>query len=298
MLMGWTNFHSHSHYCDGSDAPEAYIQEAIRRGFATWGLSSHAPIPFASSWNMKAEDLPRYHNEATSLKRTYEDQISFLVGLEVDYIPGHSGCELIRKGDLSFDYLIGSVHFVDFFGNGNPWEIDGRHQVFLKGLDEIFGGNVQKAIERYFELTRKMVIEDRPDLIGHLDKIRIQSENGQLFNGNEEWYQNAIMATLETIRDEDLIVEINTRGVYKGLVREPYPQRWVLEEMKNMGIRMTLCSDAHHPREVNGSFPETAQLLREVGYCEMQVLHHGEWIPCQFDRWGVRVPDGPAVLTV
>lgn len=296
--MGWTNFHSHSHYCDGSHAPESYITEAIQRGFVAWGMSSHAPLPFETSWNMSSEDLARYHNEGLSLKRAHEENIAVSIGLEVDYIPHVTGCHLFRDGDLMFDYLIGSVHFVDSFPDGTPWEIDGRHQLFLDGLNQLFGGDVQKAVERYFELTRRMVNEDPPNLVGHLDKIRIQSENGLLFSGEEPWYREAVMTTLECIREQDLIVEVNTRGVYKGMVKEPYPQRWVLKEMLKMGIRMTLSSDAHHPREGNGSFPETAQLLREIGYREMCVLHQGAWIPCQFDRWGVRIPGGAALIRV
>lgn len=288
-LMSWTNFHSHSHYCDGADAPESYILKAIQQGFYVWGLSSHAPVSFPCKWTMKHDQLSIYHNEINTLKRTYGEKIQIYTGLEVDFIPGVSSCTSFREDEFTYDFLIGSVHFVDHFPDGTPWEIDGRHEVFLKGLNQIFDGNIQAAVERYYELIREMVVADSPDVIGHLDKIRIQNEGGALFTGEEAWYKEVVMATLEVIKDHHKIVEVNTRGIYKGIVKSPYPETWILEQMYQMNIPITLNSDAHHPREIKGAFPETAQMLREIGFSELQVLFNNEWQPFQFDRWGVRV---------
>ncbi len=289
LLMSWTNFHSHSHYCDGAEAPELYITKAIQQGFSVWGLSSHAPVSFPCKWTMKQDQLSIYHNEINTLKRTYGEKIQIYTGLEVDFIPGISSCASFREDEFTYDFLIGSVHFVDHFSDGTPWEIDGRHEVFLKGLNQIFEGSIQTAVERYYELIREMVLTDSPDIIGHLDKIRIQNEDGALFTGEEGWYKDAVMATLEVIRERKVIVEVNTRGVYKGIVKSPYPETWILEQMCQMGIPITLNSDAHHPREIQGAFPETAQMLREIGFGEVQVLFNNEWQPFQYDRWGVRV---------
>lgn len=295
--MSWTNFHSHSHYCDGAEAPESYITKAIKNGFLVWGLSSHAPVSFPCKWTMKADQLNLYHNEIIDLKRTYADKIQIYAGLEVDFIPGIAGCDSFRSDEFTYDFLIGSVHFVDHFPNGSPWEIDGPHERFLKGLKEIFEGNIQQAVERYYELIREMVETDSPDIIGHLDKIIIQNEEGDLFTGQEEWYKAAVMTTLEAIKESGKIVEVNTRGLYKGIVKDPYPATWILKEMCQMDIPITLNSDSHHPREIQGAFPETAQILREIGYSEVYVLYNNFWQPFQFDRWGVRINTAKVLVT-
>ncbi len=286
--MSWTNYHSHSHYCDGSEAPEAYVQEAVRREFSAWGLSSHAPVPFPCKWAMKEEALPVYLAEAAALKVRYAHLIQVYTGLEVDYVPGKTGPARLRQLAPELDYTIGSVHFVDAFSDGRPWEIDGRHELFLEGLREIFDGDIRRVLVRYLDLIQDMVRLDPPEVVGHLDKIIIQSGQGDLFSGQEDWYHHAVTATLETIRDAGLIVEVNTRGIYKGLVKEPYPAFDVLRTMAAMGVAITLSSDAHHPREINGAFPETAQVLRECGFHELHILHDKQWKAVPFDRWGVR----------
>ncbi|MDP5171406.1 MAG: histidinol-phosphatase [Bacteroidia bacterium] len=287
--MPWTNYHSHSHYCDGVHAPERYVAEAIEREFCAWGFSSHAPVPFACKWTMPEDRLDEYLNEVSDLKRTYEERIQLYAGLEVDFVPGITGPARLRALAPSLDYLIGSVHFVDAFADGTPWEIDGRHELFLEGLHQIFGGNIEQAIERYYALITEMVETDAPDVVGHLDKIIIQNEGGALFTGKEAWYQAAVRRTLGIIKEKDLIVEVNTRGMYKGLIKEPYPAQWMLREMAAMQIPITLSSDAHHPREINGAFPETAQMLREAGFHDLHILYDGVWQAFPFDRWGVRV---------
>ena len=41
-----TNYHSHTSFCDGKAPMEAFIAEAVRQGFTSYGVSSHAPLPF------------------------------------------------------------------------------------------------------------------------------------------------------------------------------------------------------------------------------------------------------------
>lgn len=294
--MSWSNFHSHSTYSDGADVIAASVAAAVEAGAYAWGCADHAPLPFACGWAMPEERLPEYIHEIRTLKLAYADQIQIYAGLEVDYLPGITGPGRFRRPQHGLDYLVGSVHFVDQLPDGRHWEIDGPHQVFLEGLQLIFGGEARAAVTRYYGLIRQMVQEDAPDIVGHLDKIIIQNEAGQLWTGEEPWYRQAVLETLEDIRDHDLIVEVNTRGVYKGLVKNGYPAGWILRQMHAMGIRMTLSSDSHHPREIFGAFPEVAQFLRELGIGHLDMCWEGEWQPVPFDRWGLRVPGHSPVM--
>ena len=122
-----------------------------------------------------------------------------------------------------------------------------------------------------------MVVEDPPDIIGHLDKIKIQSEDGQLFAEQAPWYQEAVQHTLDVIAERSLIVEVNTRGLYKQKTDEPYPSGWILKRMRAMNIPIVLNSDAHHPRELTAFFPETVARLVQLGFQEVQQLQNGQW---------------------
>jgi histidinol-phosphatase (PHP family) len=287
--MSWTNYHSHCHYCDGKYEPEKYIESALQQSLLAYGFSSHAPLPFESTWAMKEQNLAKYIAEIRGLQDKYKNDIQLYCGMEVDYIPGKIGPKSKLVLDAALDYTVGSVHFVDSFPDGKGWEIDGAHQVFLDGLHQIFGGDVQKAVSRYFELTRQMVEGECPDVVGHIDKIKIQDERGELFSQQASWYQQQMRQTLTLIADAGAIVEVNTRGIYKKKTPETYPARWVLEEIQRLNIPITLNSDAHRPDEITACFPDTAQMLLATGFRKLHILYNGAWQAVSFDEKGVRV---------
>ncbi|MDX2286596.1 MAG: histidinol-phosphatase [Bacteroidia bacterium] len=274
------NYHSHSSFCDGQEAPEAYVQAAIAAGFRAWGCSSHGPVPFASAWNMPADRLPAYLAEIRRLQQAYAPQIQVYAGLEADYIPGQASPAALRAQGL--DYVIGSVHYVDRDPEGRPWEVDGSHERFLEGLQSIFGGDAQAAVERYFALTRLMVLEDAPDIVGHLDKIKIQ---GGLFSGREPWYREAVRQVLLAIREQGVAVEVNTRGLYTGKSAELYPAPWILREMLELRIPIVLSSDAHHPAQAGAAFEDALSMLHSIGYASVQILHDGFWQDTALEEW-------------
>jgi histidinol-phosphatase (PHP family) len=287
--MIWTNFHSHTGFSDGVKEPEEHLLAAINQGMPAYGFSDHSPIPFPSSWSIQSEDFTRYCQIIDDLKEKYADKIQVYKGLEMDFIPGHfdTNAPVIRAANL--DYTVGSIHFTDFYDNGVPWEIDGTHKSFLKGLAKIFDNDIRRMVERYYELTREMIQHARPDVLGHMDKIKIQSEDGELFDENAPWYRKAVMETLEAAQKADLIIEVNTRGVYKK-TSDLYPSLWILKEIKRMGIKIMMNSDSHHPRELTRLFPETALQLREMGFTKLWSLWHDQWQPFDFDQNGLIMP--------
>lgn len=276
--MSWTNYHSHTNYCDGTNTPEDYIKKALALGMPTYGFSSHAPIPFFEcKWAMKLEELQDYVDEVYRLKKKYEDRIEILLGLEVDYLPDKMGPKADFLQTAGLDYAVGSIHFVDAFANGRGWEIDGPLETFKKGLNEIFGGDAKAAVTRYYELTREMLVEDCPEIVGHLDKIKMQNLREHFFSEDEKWYRDEVMQTLEAISKTDAIMEVNTRGLYKKRANETYPSKWVLEEAFKLGIPVQINSDGHTPDEILGEFGTAAEMLLNVGYDSCVILIDGEW---------------------
>jgi histidinol-phosphatase (PHP family) len=288
--MSWTNFHSHSYYCDGKFSPEHHVQTAIAKGFAAFGCSSHCPVPFDSLWNMKAERLGEYVSDINSLKAKYQGQIQLYLGLEVDFVPGKMGPRHPWIQEAGLDYQIGSIHYVNAFEDDTPWEVDGAHALFLDGLRAIFGNNARRAVERYFTLTRNMVRDETPEVVGHLDKIKIQAEEGRLFSEDESWYRRAVLATLEEIKAAGCIVEINTRGIYKKKTDQLYPSPWIIREMKKMGIPIMLNADSHLPEESDREFEAAASLLRSLGYKQLMTLWDGQWQAFSFQEDGLSLP--------
>lgn len=276
-MKGWTNYHSHTHYCDGKGSVTDYLGEACNQGMLSYGFSSHAPTPFSWPWTMKMESLEDYLFEVESGKAKYLGMIEVYTGLEVDFIPGVVSVlsPWIDQADL--DYTIGSVHFVDSFEDGTPWEIDGTHKIFLDGLSAVFKNDCKAAVRRYFSLTRQMIEEAPPTIVGHLDKIKMQNIDGKYFSEDEKWYQEEILQTLELIRDTGLFLEINTRGLYKKKCTTCYPSPATFGHIRQMNIPVMLNSDSHVPGEMTGLFSETANLLLSHGINKAHVLSRDQW---------------------
>jgi histidinol-phosphatase (PHP family) len=284
--MPWTNYHSHSNFSDGSDHPSKYIEEAIRQGLLIYGFSCHAPVPFETRWSMKKENLEKYFAEINLLKEASNLYINILASLEIDYIPG-----LINPADEFFgkyplDYKIGSVHFVDAFDDGIPWGIDGPPELFRAGFEKIWKGDSKKAVQRYYHLLREMIEVGQPDIIGHIDKIRMHNEGNQYFSEEEKWYRQEVIQSLEVIRGTRCLLEVNTRGMYRGNKKEPYPSLWVIREAAKMKLPIVLNSDAHKPHEITSSFADTSAMLKECGYDAMHNLIDGKWLPLPFNEYG------------
>ena len=285
--MAWTNFHGHCFYCDGKDSPEAYVLKAIELQMPCYGFSSNSPVPFKSVWNMKARNVNKYIEHIRKLKEKYKSQIQLYCSMEVDFVPDLMGPKNKIITDLKLDYTIGSIHYLDAFRNGQPWEIDGTHEVFKNGLQEIFHGDVKKAVQRFYELTRTMVETEQPDVIGHLDKIKIQSESGTLFSEQDDWYRLEVLKTLDLIAKSSSIIEVNTRGIYQNKTTEPYPSWWILKEIYNRNIPIMLNSDAHDPNEIISEFSKIALQLKQIGFQKLKILYNYKWIDVAFSEHGI-----------
>jgi len=279
----WSNFHTHSNYCDGKGQLSEYIDQAIGQGMLSLGFSSHAPLPFTNSWCMEVNELGNYYSEVDQL-RNVNTKLSIFKGLEIDFIPS-----ILSPHDFSgsLDYSIGSIHFVDQFDDGRHWEIDGTHAQFLEGMDLIFNNDIKSAVGRYFELTRQMILESTPTIVGHLDKIKIQNPDNKFFLESDGWYQQEVKKTLALIKDSGAIVEVNTRGLYQKKSLTPYPSPWILKEICKMNMPITINSDAHHPKDLTNQFDATAKLLLDIGFKKVSVLWRGQWEQFNFDENGI-----------
>jgi histidinol-phosphatase (PHP family) len=275
----------HSHYCDGKGLLPEYVAAARAQGMPAIGFSSHAPVPFDCVWCMKPARLDDYLNEVKALQHSTKG-IELYRGLEVDFIPN-----VISPSDFAplLDYTVGSVHFIDAFADGRPWEIDGLHTLFLEGLEKIFKGNVRAVIQRYFALTREMVQTAAPNIVGHLDKIKIQNPGNKFYAEDESWYVGEIDRTIDAIAESGAIVEVNTRGLYQKKSTTPYPSPWILERLLAKRVPITLSSDAHHPDDITNRFDEAASLLSDIGYKHLTILLKGKWQPISFDAHGISI---------
>lgn len=287
LHLAWTNYHSHTHFCDGSDKPEQYIAEAINLNLAAYGYSSHAPVNFETVWCIPDNKLNDYIKEIKEIKEKYSSDIQIYHGLEIDFIPGIAGRSKHLMKELKLDFFIGSVHFAGNFADGSPWNIDHTVELFEKGLTEIFRNNFLKASEKFYDISKQMIVEDKPDVIGHLDKIKMYNNKRKYFSESDKFYRNQVLSVLEVIKKSGSIVEVNTRGYYRYGQLDLYPSQWIIEKLAVMDIPVMLNSDSHKPEEIIGGFEYAIEKLKEAGVKRLWALIDDCWQGFEYNRQGL-----------
>jgi histidinol-phosphatase (PHP family) len=272
-----TNHHTHSLYSDGSSQPEEYIIEAISKGFNILGFSEHSPLPFENKFSFRKENKDEYITLLQNLKQKYSSLISIFSGMEMDYIPGMSENFSKIKADYKLDYLIGSVHLVRLQDSDELWFTDGPDfEIYDQGLNELFGGDIKKAVTAYYYQLNEMVESQHIDIVGHLDKIKMHNHD-RFFREDETWYKSLVSETLDLIQDRDIIVEVNTRGIYKQRSETTFPGFDILKQIKALRIPVMVNSDAHKPHELDLAFEQGFSLLKAAGIGEVVYFKRNGW---------------------
>lgn len=271
--MGFTNYHTHSSFCDAVGKPEEYVLEAIKCGLKAIGFSSHAPLPFENNWTLQENRVDEYCRVIRSLKAKYKNLIQIYLGLEIDYFAEYAGNGFSKYEELNLDYTIGSVHYGGERIAGEYTYIHTCEEDFLKILHNCFNNNVREFVCSYFQTVRDMVITIKPNIIGHLDLIKKFNCEDKYFSESQEWYKTEVLNTLKVIAENGCILEVNTSGIAKGFTQEFYPSTWILKEARKLNIPVMINSDAHRPQDINAKFLEAVEALIKAGYSTQKILH-------------------------
>jgi histidinol-phosphatase (PHP family) len=275
---GFGNYHTHTHHCDGKGAPWEFAEAAIRKGMPRLGFSGHNVVPFSTSWTMPAERLESYVEDVTSAREKYRGRLEVFLGIEADFIPGVASPAHPRIRDLRLDFVIGSVHFVGPRDGDHEWTVDGPKQELAAMLQDGFGGDRRRLVERYYDLLSSMSRDAAPDIIGHFDLIKKNNRDGSLFSEQAPWYGAAVRTALEAVRKAGAILEVNTGGMTRNTSGAFYPSAWILEEARRMGIPVVISADAHTPDHVDGMFAEAVEFVKKAGYRLQRQLTVDGWI--------------------
>ncbi len=272
--MNLTNYHSHCSFCDGRAPLEEFVKEAISQGFYSYGVSSHAPLPFPTQWTMEWEQMEAYLDEFKNLRSKYADEIELYVGLEIDYLNEESNPSVARFTELPLDYRIGSVHLL-YDAAGEVVDIDCSPAVFKERVDRHFNGDVLRVVRMYFDRLFRMVELGGFDILGHADKMHYNASCYHPGLLDEPWYEALMKDYFSLVASRGYLVEINTKA-YDSLGTF-YPNSRYWELMKEYQIKILVNSDAHYPERINAGRMEALRLLQAKGFAAVAELHQGSW---------------------
>lgn len=248
------DLHNHTPLCNHAiGTPIDYARAAFNQGCKYYGFSDHAPMDFDQKYRMSFKDMDDYKESIEMLKAEFKGKMEILFGYEVDYLPGFIDERVMSS---KVDYFIGSVHFLNGWGFDNP-EFIGEYK--NRDIDQIY-------ID-YFEAITDMARYGKFDIVGHIDLIKV-------FNYKPKKDIKIIASkALKEIKKSGMSVELNSAGLRKP-VGEIYPGDEILEMMAQMGIDITLSSDAHSIEQVGLNMDKTIQKAKKFGYNEVAIYQN------------------------
>jgi histidinol-phosphatase (PHP family) len=271
------NYHTHSTFCDGKDTIPVMVENAVTKGFDHLGFSAHAPLlKRMYDFLIREDEIPIYIKEIEEVQQKYHE-ITLLKGLECDFIPEENKPFQFFKISHKLDFLIGGVHLVKPPHIEELWFIDGPdRQTFDDGLSLFFGGNIEKAVTQFWEQTFEMIETESFDIIAHLDKVKMHNQR-RFFTEKENWYLKLVNHALELIQQKNLILEINSRGIYKGRCPDFYPSDYILQQAARKKIPCVISADAHKGDDLGQLYQESIDKLKSFGIMELVVFGNKEW---------------------
>lgn len=88
---------------------------------------------------------------------------------------------------------------------------------------------------------------------------------------------------VDIIQTYDGMVEINTGAISRNWRTKPYPNPFLLKQLKERECPIIITSDSHETTTLTCHFPETVELLKSIGFTETMQLKDGIFQPISFD---------------
>ena len=281
--MTYTCLHTHTTFCDGHDDIETFCEAANTKGFTAIGFSAHAPLRrktgFTSDWHLPEDRLNSYLDEVRDARRRWEGKLEVFLGLEVDYINGLMGPRDRDIAELGLDYLIGSVHYL-IPPKGKPFTVDDSAAEFDRGLAEGFGGDVEALVSAYWDAVEAMIREGGFAILGHGDLIKKNNRQNRLFSREQGFYRRRAEGIAGLLAGSPVVVEVNTGGMIRYTIPEPYPSPAMLEQLQARDVPVVVTTDAHKAEHLGGHYESARKILLHAGYtCQHILRGQGRWVP-------------------
>ncbi len=256
--------HTHTSFCDGKDAPEVLVKQALALGFVSLGFSSHGPT-FWDEFAMKAQDVPIYRTEIQRLQNEYGDRLEILLGIEHDSL-GEPPAD-------SYDYVIESVHAI--YAGDRLCYIDWSWDRTEAAIREAFGGDAYAYAAAYFRACAEAYEKSPATIAGHLDLLTKFNEKHPVFDTEDRRFLSPAFAAMDAAVESGLVLELNSGAISRGYRTTPYPCVPILKRMVEKKLPIIVTSDCHDANYLDCWYTEAAELLRSVGFRSTLRLRKG-----------------------
>jgi len=172
------------------------------------------------------------------------------LGLEVDYFPENAEAVAEFLKPYPFDFLIAATHFLGGWNVGSPNQ-----------TDELERRGRRQGYEDYFHVESQLASSGLFDVLAHADVIRkfgAEPESPPL-----DLYDDLATAAARG----NIAVEVSTAGL-RNPVQDFYPGEPLLQRFFDLGVPITLASDAHVPHDCGRDNAKAVDFARSIGYTQ------------------------------
>ncbi len=251
------DYHMHTPRCHhASGTVREFAEVALAMGMVEIGMSDHSPMPkgFMDDWRMSPAELHGYLTEVEQVRDVLADDLTVRIGLEADFRLGSEEGVARMIGLYDWDYIIGSVHYIEDWDFDNParlahWDVVGVEEVYCA----------------YFDLVAQSAATGMFDIIGHPDLIK---KFGHRPPEGSVRVLAAEEAMLQAVQKADCALEISSAGLRKP-VGEIYPHPRIVKRAAELKIPFAYGSDAHGPDAVGHGMDACLELLEASGVHEV-----------------------------
>jgi len=254
-----TDYHTHSFRCGHAvGSMREYVEAAIAGGIDEIGLTDHIWLYFEDersrrnpTFAMPEDEYAAHMEEMLLLRDEFAGRINVRISVEADYIAGREEDLLAILDRYPYDFVLGSVHFLD------GWPLDAPEEEYRYRSEP-----VSEIYLRYYEQLQRAVRLGCFDLLAHLDLPKKFGYRPEID------ITETVEQTLRLIAASGVAVEVSSAGLRKP-VAEIYPSPAILRRMNELHIPIALSSDAHAPGDVGAGYETSLRLAREAGYREL-----------------------------
>ncbi len=249
------DYHVHTSFSTDSEvSPADHINKAVSLGMKEICITDHVDFdyPQENGSTMFRVDPEEYFDTLGKLKLEYSNVIKVKIGIELGLNPEIDGINTQFVKSYPFDFVIGSSHIIN--------EKDPYYPEYWENR------STKDCIMEYFQaILRNVTAYDDYDVYGHLDYIRRYIPDREYVYNDNDFYDITEMI-LKNIIAKGHGIELNTRGLTKGLTTF-VPTITLLKRYRELGGEIiTLGSDAHYVKNLGYAFKTAQDILINCGF--------------------------------
>jgi histidinol-phosphatase (PHP family) len=216
--------------------------------------------------SMALNDEDNYFKRMDNLRKKYASEIVIHIGFELDYFPEFESWTtdfLNEYGPLTDDGVL-SVHFLP--GQGGLRGIDYTFEEYREGITGP-SGSFQNAQILYYQRVLQSLQADlgkwKPTRLGH---ISLCQKFERFFEESTDYSPKAVALIddlLQQVKEHNYQLDLNTAGFRKKGYAQSYPQPWILEKCRTLGIPLLYGSDSHSIADIGSNYGKVEHWLKQ-----------------------------------